>query len=58
MISFFIVCTITSIFLEISMKLPMHYVLLSINLAAVSVEQQKYAKIGHFCAIIGSFCSI
>ena len=28
--------------------LPMHDVLFSINLAAVLVEQQKYAKIGHF----------
>ena len=36
----------------------MHNVLLLINLAAVSAEQQKYAKIGHFCPIIGPFCSI
>ena len=38
--------------------LPLHIVLFSINLAAVSVEQQKYAKIGQFCYIIGPLCSI
>ena len=32
----------------------MHNVLLSINLAAVLVEQQKYANIGHFFSIIDS----
>ena len=36
----------------------MHNVLLSINLAAVSTEQQKYAKKGHFCFIIEPFCTI
>ena len=35
--------------------LLMHNELLLINLAAVSVEQQKYAKIGHFCCIIRTF---
>ena len=35
--------------------LPMHNVLLSINLAAVSVEQEKYAEIGHFCYMVGLF---
>ena len=49
MISFFMVNSSTTVFLEISMTvLPMHNVLLPINLAAVLVEQQKYAKIEIF----------
>ena len=38
--------------------LPMNNLLFSINFAAVSVEQQKYAKIGNFFSIIGGLSAL